>query len=191
MVRIGQNRLLLWSIVALIGYWGSAFVLPGQIMASATSLFLLIAGTVTFFRYAPDAWAVVVRRKRNVYANEGGGSHLAAYGVTLLAAGSCYVGSTVCSGPYIGQPGTWLGTAYSGFGGAVICAGFLLLFLSGRELPRHRPAAQALADLPDCGGTLRGLSCLACTWTASSRAELSAQHEIISLGELHRRRSQL
>ena len=97
---------------------------------SGVIVVLLVAGAVTLFRYAPDAWEIVVRGRRAQAAEDGDGSHLAAYGVTLLAAGSCYVGLYGLLWTYIGQPGTWLGTAYSGFGRAIMFAGFGLLFLS-------------------------------------------------------------
>jgi len=128
--RINSNPLLLWSVLTFIVYWVAGAVVPDPYLSSAMSLLLLIFGGVTFLRFAPDAWQILIHRRRNEAAQDGDGSHLAAYGVTLLSAGSCYVGLFGLLWVYFGQPGDWLGTVYSGFGRGMMGAGFGLLFFS-------------------------------------------------------------
>ena len=130
MKSILDNRLLFWSLAALLTYWTAAGVVPGQFMSSTASLMLLISGGVTFMRYADDAFAIVIRGRRNPASEDGDGSHLAAYGVTLLSAGSFYVGLFGLLWVFMGQPDGWLGSAVSGFGRALMGVGFLLLFFA-------------------------------------------------------------
>jgi hypothetical protein len=126
----GRNSLLLWSIVAFVGYWSTSAALPGPYFTAAGSLSVLIFGGVTLMRYAPEAWHIVVHQRRNQDAPEGDGSHLAAYGVTLIAAGCVYSGIFGLLWIFAGQPEAWLSTAASGFGRFVQAAGFGLLFFS-------------------------------------------------------------
>lgn len=129
-MAIRSNPLLGWTVGVFAAYWLAGALVPDPYLSSAMSLLLLIFGGVTFMRFADDAFQIVFRGRRNEAAADGDGSHLAAYGVALLSAGSCYVGMFGLLWVYFGQPGHWLGTVYSGFGRGLMAAGFALLFFS-------------------------------------------------------------
>lgn len=132
--RLKGNHLLVWTLVANIVYWLVGVSTPNPYISSASSLALLVTSAGMFLRYAPHAFAVVVNGLRDT--SEGGqGSHLALYGATLIAAGSCYVGLFGFLWVMADQPNTWLGTPMSGYGRAVMAAGFTLMALSPDTTP--------------------------------------------------------
>lgn len=124
-----NNPLLFWTVVAIASYWATGLITPDPFISSASSLFLLIASAIMFLRYAPTAWDVLFHQKRD-QGKGGEGSHIGVYGATLIAAGSCYVGLFGFLWVMAGQPDSWLGTVYSGFGRAVAAAGFVLMAFS-------------------------------------------------------------
>ena len=126
MARIVSNRLLSGSLLALALYWAIGFVAPTPYLSSTSSLMLFLCGLMVFVRYAPTAFEVVVKGRRG----DTPGSHLAVYGMTFISAGSCYIGAFGLLWVGMGQPNDWLGTAYSGFGRAVMAAGFWMAFVS-------------------------------------------------------------
>lgn len=125
-----RNMLLLWSLVLAGLYWIAGIFAGGPYMTGAVSIGLLVFSGLTLTRYGPEAWAVLIHQRRNASAPEGDGSHLAAYGVALLAAGSVYVGTFGLAWIWAGQPPAWLSTPVSGFGRFMQASGFALLFLS-------------------------------------------------------------
>lgn len=127
--RLKANQLLMWTLVANVFYWIAGAITPNPYVSSAASLLLLVTSAGMFMRYAPHAFDVVINGRRDT--GEGGqGSHLALYGATLIAFGSCYVGLFGFLWVMADQPTSWLGTAYSGFGRAVMSAGFALMAFS-------------------------------------------------------------
>lgn len=130
-----DNRLFLGSLLFLAIYVTTAFINPNYHSTFASAV-LLTFGAVTLVRYLPEAYRIVVQRRRNPH-NAGDGSHLAAYGVALLSAGSVYVGLFGILWVYFGQPQSWLATPVSGFGRYVMAAGFALLFFSP-DMEAHR-----------------------------------------------------
>jgi hypothetical protein len=126
--EITKNDLLLWSVVAFLGYWLVGWVAWDPAPSAAVSLFLLIAGSVTFARYGPKAFDVVWRKRRLSDAQDG--SHWAVYGVGLLSAGAVYQGLFGLAWLAWGQPTDWLGTPVSAFGRYLMAWGFALLFFS-------------------------------------------------------------
>lgn len=123
-----ENKLLFWSMMFVSIYWVSGAFVPNY-HSTFASVFLLVFGGIAASRYVPEAWHVVIRRRRN-YANPGGGAHLAAYGVALLAIGAIYQGTFGVLWVWFGQPEAWIGTPVSGFGRYIMAAGFALLFFS-------------------------------------------------------------
>lgn len=130
MKRVAENKLLIWSAALFIGYWLVGFVVPGPALSGAMSIAILAFGLITFIRYAGDTYAILFKGLRNHASIEGDGSHLAAYGVTLLSAGAVYTGIFGASWLAAGQPQDWLATPYSGFGRAMFAVGFALLYFS-------------------------------------------------------------
>lgn len=134
MARLKGNQLVFWTLIANMLYWLVGIATPNPYVSSAASLVLLITSAGMFLRYAPHAFDVVVNGRRD--PGEGGqGSHLALYGATLIAAGSCYVGLFGFLWIMADQPDTWLGTPQSGYGRAVMSAGFALMALSPDTTP--------------------------------------------------------
>jgi hypothetical protein len=132
--RLKGNQLALWSLIVNAVYWLVSAITPNPYVSSAASLMLLITSAGMFLRYAPHAFDVVINGKRD--SGEGGeASHLALYGATLIAAGSCYVGLFGFLWIMMDQPDTWLGTPTSGYGRAVMSAGFALMALSPDTSP--------------------------------------------------------
>jgi hypothetical protein len=132
--RLKGNHLLVWTLLANVVYWLVGISTPNPYISSASSLALLVTSAGMFLRYAPHAFDVVVNGLRD--QSEGGqGSHLALYGATLIAAGSCYVGLFGFLWIMADQPETWLGTPMSGYGRAVMAAGFTLMALSPDTTP--------------------------------------------------------
>lgn len=122
------NNTLLWgSLATLLFYATASALLPGQFVSSAVSFALLVFGAVTAQRYVPEAWDVVIHKVRGPNRD---GSHLAVYGVALLALGSVYVGAYGLLWVAMGQPDGWLGTPFSAFGRFMMTAGFALMFIS-------------------------------------------------------------
>jgi hypothetical protein len=140
--RLKNNQLVFWTLIANAVYWLVGLATPIPYVSSAASLVLLVTSAGMFLRYAPSAFDVVVNGRRD--AGEGGqGSHLALYGATLIAAGSCYVGLFGFLWILADQPDSWLGTAQSGYGRAVMSAGFALMALS----PDNSPSGIKLPNL--------------------------------------------
>lgn len=134
MARLKGNWLAFWTLAANALYWLVGAVTPNPYVSSAASLLLLITSAGMFLRYAPHAYDVVINGKRD--SGEGGqGSHLALYGATLIAAGSCYVGLFGFLWIIADQPESWLGTSISGYGRAIMSAGFALMALSPDTSP--------------------------------------------------------
>lgn len=128
MPKIRDNRLLLGSLIAVTLYWVVGILTPNPYVSSVSSLMLLIAGAMTLYRYVPVTYDIVARGQRAEGVDETG--HRAVYGTTLLAAGSFYVGLFGLLWVYFGQPQDWLGTPSSGFGRAMMAAGFWLMYTS-------------------------------------------------------------
>lgn len=121
-----NNPLLVRSLAVLAGYWLFGWLIPGQMLSTIVSGLLLLFGGVTMGRYARDTWRVVVEGKRG----ESDGSHLAIFGVFLLAVGSVYSGVFSLTWLWMGQPLDWLSTAFSRFGSFSMACGFVLMFFS-------------------------------------------------------------
>lgn len=130
-----DNKLFFWSLIFASAYWITGVFIPTYHSTFASAM-LLIFGAVALARYGPEAFRIVVYRHRNP-DDAGGGSHLAAYGVALLSAGSVYVGLFGVAWVMSGQPETWLATPVSGFGRYIMAAGFGLLFFSP-DMEQHR-----------------------------------------------------
>ena len=131
MTRIVHNRMLMWSVIALVAYWTVGLsIMPGALVSSTMSLLLLIFGSVVFARYVTEAVPLLLRRNLAGMKTDDLGGNLSIYGVTLLSFGSCYVGLFGLLWMYFGQPVSWLGSVYSGFGRGVMAAGFAMLFFS-------------------------------------------------------------
>lgn len=124
-----NNKLLFWSVLSVCVYWIIGLITPKPFMSSVTSLMLLLFSAFMLWRYSPAAYDVLFHQKRDKLKG-GEGSHLGVYGAALIAAGSCYVGIFGLLWVLYGQPESWLGTVYSGFGRAVAAAGFLLMAFS-------------------------------------------------------------
>lgn len=134
MARLKGNQLVFWTLIGNALYWLIGAITPNPYVSSAASLLLLLTSAGMFIRYAPHAWDVVINGLRD--AGEGGQtSHLALYGATLLAFGSCYVGLFGFLWVMADQPTSWLGTPISGFGRAVMSVGFSLMALSPDKTP--------------------------------------------------------
>lgn len=132
--RLKGNQLAFWLLAGNALYWLLGAVTPNPYISSAASLLLLISSAGMFLRYAPHAWDVVLNGKRDT--GEGGqSSHLALLGATMIAAGSCYVGLFGFLWIMADQPDNWLGTPMSGYGRAVMSAGFALMALSPDTSP--------------------------------------------------------
>ncbi|PWE56742.1 hypothetical protein DEM27_10285 [Metarhizobium album] len=125
-----NNRLLLGTLVAIALYWLAGLVTPNPYLSSAMSLTLLVSGSITAFVYAPQTYRVVFQQQRDTVDDFGSYSHLGVYGIMLLALGSCYVGLYGFLWVVLGQPDSWLGTATSGFGRAMMTAGFAMMTFS-------------------------------------------------------------
>lgn len=93
-MKISDNRLLLWSIMALSAYWIIGSISPWTAFAPVVNLSLIIAAGLTFMRYAPDAAAIVFQGRRNEDAADGDGSHLAIYGLALIGLGGLFAAVT-------------------------------------------------------------------------------------------------
>lgn len=134
MARLKGDQLVFWTLVANAIYWLAGAITPDPYASSAASLLLLLSSAGMFFRYAPHAFDVVINGRRD--AGDGGqGSHIALYGATLLAAGSCYIGLFGFLWVLADQPTSWLGTPRSGYGRAVMSAGFAMMALSPDTTP--------------------------------------------------------
>lgn len=129
MAAISRNQLLLGTIIVLAFYWVAGAFTPDPYLSSAVSLLLLIVGVITMARYSPDTWAIVIKGKRSP-DERGHGSHLAIYGIWLLAAGSCYSGAYGLTWVSAGQPLDWIGTTFSNFGRFLLMSGFALVCAS-------------------------------------------------------------
>lgn len=130
-----DNRILFWSLTFAAAYWISGVFFPGYHSTFASAA-LLVFGLVALSRYGPEAWRVVVQRRR-LTNDDGGGSHLAAYGVALLSAGAVYQGLFGVLWTWFDQPDSWIATPISGFGRFMMAAGFCLLFFSP-DMEQHR-----------------------------------------------------
>lgn len=130
-----DNRILFWSLVFAAAYWISGLFIPGY-HSTFASASLLVFGLIALSRYGPEAWKIVVQRHR-LSQDDGGGSHLAAYGVALLSAGAVYQGLFGVLWTWFGQPDEWIATPISGFGRFMMAAGFCLLFFSP-DMEAHR-----------------------------------------------------
>lgn len=122
-----ENPLLFWSLVGLFAYWAIGAVIPGVYISGTASLMLLVAGSLTFLRYASYVYSILFHRIRDPDSD---GSHLAAYGVMLFAAGSIYTGVYGLLWIAFGAPIEWTNTVYSAFGRYIMAAGFMLMFFS-------------------------------------------------------------
>lgn len=121
-------------MVANALYWVAGAITPNPYISSAASLMLLMTSAGMFVRYAPAAFDVVINGLRDT-GDGGENSHIALYGATLVAAGSCYVGLFGFLWVMADQPDNWLGTPFSGYGRAVSACGFALMALSPDKTP--------------------------------------------------------
>jgi hypothetical protein len=134
-----ENRLLFSAIVLVVSYWLSSLIIPGQYVSSAMSGTLLVFGALAFIRYGREAYEVLFNGLRS---ERGDGSHMAVLGMALIAGGSVYVGGFGLLWVINERPDTWLGTASSSFGRAMMAVGFALMYLSpdiGRPNDRSPP----------------------------------------------------
>lgn len=143
MKSLTNNQLLLGTLVAVSLYFVAGLIVPNPYVSSATSLMLLICGGLVLYRYIPITYDIVVHGRKSTEPGEER-SHLAVYGTALLAAGSCYVGLFGLLWIYFDQPGHWLGTAYSGFGRAMMACGFWLMYVSPDTAKAERGIPQKL-----------------------------------------------
>lgn len=124
-----NNNLLIISAVSVLIYCIACLVVPNAFLSSATSLALIVFGAITMLRYAPVAYDIVIHGTRlNDVGKEG--SHLAVFGTALLAAGA------VCVGLFDLLPRDWGSAAISGFGKAIMAAGFWLMYASPEVVKR-------------------------------------------------------
>lgn len=130
MDRLLQNRLLLASLGAFALYWIIGLSLPGKFISVAVAVALFTFGALTFYQYTPSAYRILFRQERSDHAK---GSHLAAYGVWLIAAGAVWSGTFSVLWHWYSQPETWLSTPWSGFGRAMISGGFFLMYIAPEE----------------------------------------------------------
>lgn len=140
MAKIVNNRPLFWTVVANLTYWTLGPFIPSPWVSSAASLFLMLASANMFMTYAPAAYDVLFYGRRD---RETGGerSHIGVYGGALCSGGSCIVGLFGFLWVLAGQPDSWLGTVYSGYGRAVTACGFVLMAYS--SAPRDPASSRA------------------------------------------------
>lgn len=130
-----SNNLLVISALSVLIYCVAGLILPDPYLSSASSFALMAFGAITLLRYAPVAYDIVINGRR--LADDGKeGSHLAVFGTALLAAGAVYVGIFGFVWVLYGQPVSWTGTAVSGFGRALMAAGFWLMYASPEVVKR-------------------------------------------------------
>lgn len=129
MARIIDNRLLVNSMLGVVGYWILGMVTPDPYVASVASLVLILSGGLLVYRYSRATYAIVVEGDRGEDAADRG-SHLAVYGAWLMAVGAFYSGMFALVWVFAGQPAEWTGTAVSSFGRALMAAGFVLMYLT-------------------------------------------------------------
>jgi hypothetical protein len=124
-----KSNILIVTLVAVAVYWLFGMFSPEPYVSSFASFALLVFGGVALARYAPAAWDVAANGRR--LSDDGkDGSHLAVYGIAMLAAGSVYLGLFGLVWVLNGQPEAWTGTAMSGFGRALMAGGFWLMYIS-------------------------------------------------------------
>lgn len=125
-----MNNHLLWGSLALVAlYWVLGAVAPNPYVFTGASLLMVLTSGVVLWRYGPTTWDILWNQRRSLATN-GGGSHYAIYGTTLVALGAFYSGMFGLLWSWYGTPDNWTGTAISGFGRALMAAGFVLNYIS-------------------------------------------------------------
>ena len=125
------NYLLVASMVGVAAYWIGAPFISNPYLSILCSMLLMIGATLVLIQYAPDAYRVVVKRWRsNDPGGRGQGSHLAIFGIFIIAFGSVFAGVYALWWAASGQPGSWIGSAAANFGRACHAIGFVLMQVS-------------------------------------------------------------
>lgn len=131
MANLGNNRLLMATIIAVGLYWVAAPFIPNPYLSSFVSLLILITGTLTLAQYVRPTYGVLILGERSTDEfGRGRGSHLAIYGIFLFALGSVFSGAYGLWWNINGQPLDWIGSAPSQFGRACHVAGFCMMQIS-------------------------------------------------------------
>lgn len=129
MARITGNRLLLLSVLGFAAYWIVGLASPKPYIASVASLMLLILSGLTLWRYAPTTARILFFGQRSD-DNGAEGSHLAVYGIFLVAMGLHYSAWYRLVWLYFGTPMEWTNSAYSSAGISTAAVGLCLLYFS-------------------------------------------------------------
>lgn len=125
------NYLLVASMVGVAAYWITAPLVSNPYLSVFCSMLLMIGATLALIQYAPDAYRVVFKRWRsNDPGGRGRGSHLAIYGIFIIAFGSVFSGTYALWWATSGQPGSWIGSAAANFGRACHAIGFAMMQVS-------------------------------------------------------------
>lgn len=125
------NYLLVSSVIGVTSYWIIAPLITNPYLSVFCSLVLMVGATLALIQYAPDAYQVVFRRRRSADPEgRGRGSHLAIYGIFIIAFGSVFAGTYALWWSMSGQPGTWIGSAASNFGRMCHAIGFGMMQVS-------------------------------------------------------------
>jgi hypothetical protein len=124
-----NNHLLIGSVILVALYWLLGAVTPNPYVFTGASLLVVLTSGVVLWRYGPTAWDILWNQRRSP-AEGGGGSHYAIYGITLVALGAFYSGMFGLLWSWYETPQSWTGTATSGFGRALMAAGFVLNYIS-------------------------------------------------------------
>ena len=122
-----KNNPLLWaSIIVGAGYWVVAPLATNPLLSIIMAIAVMISASIALFEYAPEAWRVVVKKKRSD-DERGRGSHLAIYGFFLFAFGSVFSGTYALTWSWYGQPIDWIGSPSANFGRFCHAVGFAMM----------------------------------------------------------------
>ncbi|MCO5730060.1 hypothetical protein [Rhizobium sp. SSA_523] len=128
MVDLKTNPLLWVTILVGAGYWVLAPLAGNPLLSIVMALAVMITSAVALAEYTPEAWRVVVKKKRSSDEfGRGRGSHLAIFGFFMFALGSVFSGTYALAWSWLGQPTDWIGSASANFGRFCHAAGFVLM----------------------------------------------------------------
>lgn len=123
------RALLVYSLAYLLLYWSAMPAAPVPIGSIVISYLLVVFGGLVVIRYFGTTYEIVILGRKMSDARHLN-SHLAVYGVFLLALGSVISGCYQIAWNTAGQPAAWIGSATSAFGRSVTAIGFWLMLIS-------------------------------------------------------------
>lgn len=127
MAKITSNRLLIYSVGILAFYWITASLTPNPYLSITNNVLLFTASGFGLWRYRRKTMDIVLKGERVEDADGGYGGYLAIYGIFLVFMGSFYSAIYSSTWIYMGEPQSWIGSAYAQFGRFLTVCGFVCM----------------------------------------------------------------